>query len=215
MSTLPDKRRPFTIPHLQSLLKALKTSGASVLPYRTFKAMLLLSFFGLFRVGEISLSRTGGNNVILRQGIRCHFSGTMVDTISIVLQNYKHSKGQSATVPIARQALSSICPVRALLRYLQMASPSTGPLFRHPTGRPVSASEFTQVLRSCVLACQLDPTHYTPHSLRIGGATYAFLGHMPVEHIQQLGRWKSSAFKRYLRPHTSPLKLSEPSGSPH
>jgi hypothetical protein len=45
----------------------------------------------------------------------------------------------------------------------------------------------------------LDTNTYKSHSFRIGAATHAAsLGYADSE-IQAMGRWKSSAFKRYVR----------------
>jgi len=47
---------------------------------------------------------------------------------------------------------------------------------------------------------QLDKHCYNLHSLRIGAATSASLAKLPETHIQILGRWRSDAFKRYIKP---------------
>ena len=47
----------------------------------------------------------------------------------------------------------------------------------------------------------VDPTAYSRHSFRIGGATSASLAEYE---IQMLGRWKSNCYKTYDR---SPLKV--------
>ena len=45
----------------------------------------------------------------------------------------------------------------------------------------------------------LDPTKYKAHSFRIGAATTAADMGMSETHIQLMGRWKSTAFRRYIR----------------
>ena len=41
--------------------------------------------------------------------------------------------------------------------------------------------------------------HITPHSFRIGAATFAATQGYTAQQIQAMGRWKSSAFQRYVR----------------
>ncbi|XP_072050355.1 uncharacterized protein [Amphiura filiformis] len=46
----------------------------------------------------------------------------------------------------------------------------------------------------------LDPEYFSPHSFRIGAATAAAMGGINDEKIKEMGRWKSSAFRLYIRP---------------
>ena len=45
----------------------------------------------------------------------------------------------------------------------------------------------------------VDCSNYNGHSLRIGAATTALAGGIPDATIQTLGRWKSDAYKQYIR----------------
>ena len=45
----------------------------------------------------------------------------------------------------------------------------------------------------------LDPNHYSSHSFRRGGATWAFKCGVSAELIQLQGDWKSDAYKLYLK----------------
>ena len=44
----------------------------------------------------------------------------------------------------------------------------------------------------------LDPSHFSPHSFRRGGATFAFDCHIPSEIIKLQGDWQSDAYLVYL-----------------
>ena len=51
-----------------------------------------------------------------------------------------------------------------------------------------------------------DPSRYSCHSMRIGGATLLAAAHFPDYIIQNMGRWKSLAFLHYL--HWAPSMMS-------
>jgi len=146
-----DKRQPFTLDSLKGLVSTLKTQVATGYDRLLFRAMFLLAFFGLLRVGEIASSRQAIPNVILRENILVHRTNKIATSIAIHLHHFKHSRGRSATIHVSRQTLHrSICPVHAILRYLQHTKHVHGPLFIHEFGQPVFKSTFCSVLQSCV-----------------------------------------------------------------
>jgi hypothetical protein len=64
---------------------------------------------------------------------------------------------------------------------------------------PIPRYFFNNKLTDCISFCGLDVTRFKSHSLRIGGAShYANLGYSDSQ-IRVLGRWKSDAFKKYIR----------------
>jgi len=44
----------------------------------------------------------------------------------------------------------------------------------------------------------LEPSFFSPHSFRRGGATFAFDCGLPLEIIKSLGDWQSDAYLIYL-----------------
>lgn len=201
----PDKRRPFTLNNLQDMMSALKSTVSDHVTRLCMRAMFLMAFFGLFRVGEIAHSPTGHRNVITRNDIDFNYTGSKISSLSITLRHFKHSQGQTAVIPLSRQSVKTLCPVRALIHYLKAIPYSTGPMFVDFTGQPITTTAFRSTLRSCVIACHLDPLLFTAHSFRIGGATHAHQSNMSAQNIQKLGRWKSSAYLKYIRPQPLPV----------
>lgn len=201
-----DKRLPFSLKDLTSIMLLLPSLGKSNYYVALYKAVILVAFFGLFRIGELTLSRLGHSNLIQKENVQIEHSDSKLTSISIEIKSFKHSAGRTEKIPLSLQPQKSICPVRALARYMRYATVSQGPLFQHPNGKPLTVSEFSRVLKKLVTKCHLDPNRYTCHSLRIGGATHAHLLNMPATQIQKLGRWKSSAFKKYIR--IQPLAIS-------
>lgn len=200
-----DKRQPFTISNIRNILKSLSVIVSDGFTRIIMQAMFLVAFFGLFRVGELAHSLTGSQNVIRREDLVFKYKQSTVSSMSITIRNYKHSQGNISLVPLARQSNKKLCPVHALLKYLRIAPNGNGQLFRDRNGQPISTAFFRSILRSCVIANNMDPNLYTAHSFRIGGATHAYESNMPASQIQKLGRWKSTAYLKYIRSTTRPI----------
>lgn len=54
-------------------------------------------------------------------------------------------------------------------------------------------------LKKLVSLLDLDPSQFSGHSLRAGGATDLFLARVPYGIIKKMGRWKSNCFLIYFR----------------
>ena len=72
-------------------------------------------------------------------------------------------------------------------------------LFRTYDGHAVSRKLFTDYLALIFRVCGLDPTKYKGHSFRIGAATFAAECGFSDAQIRSMGRWKSDAFRKYIR----------------
>ena len=57
----------------------------------------------------------------------------------------------------------------------------------------------SKMLGSVIRLRNLDPNRYKGHSFRIGAATYAAEQGVSDDKIRHSGRWKSDAFKKYIR----------------
>ena len=66
-------------------------------------------------------------------------------------------------------------------------------------GEGQSATGATAKLSACLEHAGYDPGLYKCHSFRIGAATTAATRGFTDRQIQTMGRWKSAAFKRYIR----------------
>lgn len=105
-------------------------------------------------------------------------------------------------IPLAPIPKHPLCPVQAY-QDMVAAIPATdnAPLFVMPgTGgvTPLTSSVFTKWFKQKISECGLDPRRFSIHSLRRGGASFAF--HCGVEPllIKTHGDWKSNAFLEYL-----------------
>ena len=67
------------------------------------------------------------------------------------------------------------------------------------TLHPVTDNQFNSELSRCLKFCSLDTSRYKGHSFRIGATSHAADKGFSDAQIRTLGRWKSDAFKLYIR----------------
>ena len=92
-----------------------------------------------------------------------------------------------------------ICPVTALLNYIVRRGWQPGPLFLLQDGQTLSRQRLVSSINHALSQQGLESSGITGHSFPIGAATAAARGGIEDSMIQTLGRWRSSAFKRYIR----------------
>ena len=98
-----------------------------------------------------------------------------------------------------------VCAVCAMKTYLSLRSPKTNiSLFHLANHSPVSREELLAFISHLLILIGINPSQYSGHSFRIGGATSASLAGLTDYEIKLLGRWNSDCYKRYIR---SPLNL--------
>lgn len=194
---LPVKRKdPLTLTNLIQVSQQFSPTYDEVL----FTAMLTVGFHGLHRLRELTLpdktSHCCNHKLILRSSTSLSRCGGCARYTS------PHSKTdpffQGTTVVLANCVISGACPVTALSRYLLRRDArfsSDLPLFLDAGGTPPTRSWF--LTRFWVLFS----SNKLGHSMRSGGATALAQAGLPLEHIQDLGRWSSEAFKTYVRGH--------------
>ena len=195
----PDKRLPITIPILRSLLLSLPQVVGTPFEVKLYKAMFLLAFFALLRVGEMATTKYGKANILQLHNIEILWANALVKGIRIHMQHHKHSKSVPTPLEIQTGKDIHICPVQALYNYMSIRGGKAGPLFLNEQKCPVSAAHFTATLHNCVKVISLDTNRYTPHSFRIGGASFAHENNFNDVQLRRLGRWHSTAYLRYIR----------------
>ena len=117
---------------------------------------------------------------------------------TIVITDFKHNTTRRPfSVFLERAEGSTLCPVAYLQRYFSTRGATPGPLFCFADGSPVKTRQFAQQLQQALNFCGLDSTKYKSHSFRIGAASLA--AEQSDAQLRHLGRWKSDAFKLYIR----------------
>ena len=193
-----DTRAPVTPALLESLLLALphvcKTSYEAAL----FKSIYLLAFFGLFRIGELVCP---SRHDIARSVLNVNDLATQPGKIRLRVRFSKTDQtGKTSDVIICQKAGHPLCPVRAMFEFMKIRVKKSGPLFMHFDSTFVSRFQFNAVLKAALSFANVHSVNVKSHSFRIGGATNAIAKGVPYEQVQEMGRWKSDAAKRYIRP---------------
>ena len=70
-------------------------------------------------------------------------------------------------------------------------------LFHLSDRHPVSKVSLVSFISYLLHQVGIDPSHYSGHSFRIGGATSASLAGLTDYEIKLLGRWNSDFYQRY------------------
>ena len=89
---------------------------------------------------------------------------------------------------------TDLCPVAAILSYLGIRGPGSGPLFIFQDCRYLMRANFVAGVHQALEAGGIQASMCAGHSFRIGATTTAaFLG-VSDSLIKTLGRWESSAY---------------------
>ena len=94
---------------------------------------------------------------------------------------------------------TDICPVQALIQYLGIRNSMPGALFIFTSGCPLTRSALVSHLQAALQRAGIQQENYNGHSFRIGAATTAAQKGLEDSLIQTLGRWKSGAYKVYIK----------------
>ena len=188
-----DARLPITKFILHRLIDAVPTVVSNYYNSKLLKAMFLIAFYGLFRVGEITIQRNGEIALLLDQ------LQLFQDRFILTISKFKNNKSNKPFDIVIHKQMGDYCPLSTLLEYLVVRGCSKGPLFQFGDGKPVSRNFFSQRLKDCISFCGFDPKRFKSHSFRIGSASFlASIGKSDLQ-IKLLGRWKSDSFLRYIR----------------
>ena len=195
-----DSRCPVTLSILNRLLEALRTTQWPEYERLCMRALMLVAFFGLFRIGELLLENQGSGTstagVVNMDNVKFHHNHVVIS-----IKDYKHNhSGRFSDIRIARQQYPYPCPLESLKAFISVRGSEPGPLFALPSGLGISRSWFDLKLKTLLKVCHFDSSCFKGHSFRIGGATLAAARGFSDSQIRALGRWQSDAFKKYIRP---------------
>ena len=166
-----------------------------------FKTFFILSYYGLFRVGELA---TGTHPA---KACNVHMARNR-DKILIILYSSKTHGDESRPQEIEISAvegreITHFCPFNLARQYMRMRGgyvDDQEPFFIYRDRRPVTPSQVRTLLRRILKILNLNPVLYDTHSWRIGHASDLFKSNnCSVSFIRQKGHWKSNTVFKYLR----------------
>ena len=193
----PDSRRPITPELLRGLRGQWNSICSSQYEQCLFHATALTAFNGAFRMAEVLAKAKADTTrtALWRSDLACSEQGAVI----FPRKSKTDQKGQGARVELHPSTLSEICPVKALLDYLALRGERSGYLFCHTDGGPLTIYQFWTIAKKALLALGLDGFRFGTHSFRIGAASTAAASGFKEQDIKAIGRWRSKAYKTYVR----------------
>ena len=164
-------------------------------------AACCLGFFGFLRSGELTAPEDGKFD----PSQHLSYADIAIDDnlnprrLSVTIKQSKTDPFRQGVTIFLGRTDTQLCPVAALLAYLAVRGPGEGPLFRFEDGRALTRTRLVTEVRRSLAGCNLRPQDYSGHSFRIGAATTAAACGASAETIMTLGRWKSQAYRLYIR----------------
>lgn len=196
----PKPRLPIT-PDILLKLKKVWNKDPSNTDNIMLWAAVCLGFFGFMRAGEFTVPADNAYDPTAHLNTE-DISVDSKANPSMARIKLKKSKTdpfrQGVDIYVGR-TFGQLCPVAAILAYLAVRGPGTGPLFMFADGRFLTRDRFVTRVRGALTAAGLDCSQYAGHSLRIGAATTAAQKGIKDSTIKMLGRWQSSAYLLYIR----------------
>lgn len=195
------RRLPITIQMLQRIKKLLSRKPPSY-NNTTLWAMCCLAFFGFLRVSEFTIPSEGSYDSSRHLSLEDVAIDSKIKprVLQLFLKESKTDPFKQGAKVFLGATDSTICPIKAVLGYLAKRNHQPGPLFITKEGKGWTSAMFRAALKSLLVELNVDKQCYNTHSFRIGAATSASLLNMSDTHIQLLGRWRSNAFVRYIKP---------------
>ncbi|KAJ1150873.1 hypothetical protein NDU88_003660 [Pleurodeles waltl] len=187
------ERRPISLDLLRPIMASTAKICKSLEETLLFRTLMSWMFFGAFRVSELLGSKfwEGGrwDDVCISQsGVGVFLNRSKTDQRKIGRQVFMRA-----------YPVQDMCPMRLTRRMQGMGWRQTGLVFCHRNGDVVSAYQLLVVMRSCLNHIGVDSSHYGTHSFWIGMATEAGRWGWQRAAVLELGRWKSDAYRKYVR----------------
>ncbi|XP_075065178.1 uncharacterized protein LOC142152430 [Mixophyes fleayi] len=191
-----DVRRPVDKSILRKIMSALAYIADNAYEVLLFSSAFSLAFFGAFRVSElVAQSKHDLGNALSARHM-------FLDVNMLSCQILRSKRDQSARgqcISISAQEDSEICPVSWCNKFEKIRPRGAEPWLVHADKSPLSKFQFTDIFKRALVYAGLDPSRFGTHSFRIGAATAAAEEGSSVSAIKALGRWRSDAYKTYIR----------------
>lgn len=155
-----------------------------------FRTAFLLAFFAALCICElVAINKLVASGLFLEEVV---FKN---DSISICIRKSKTDQiGKGVWIVINKYPDSILCPVKALMSYLDIRPTSSGVLLllQHSY---LTKDQFNAVLKKHLVKLNLQSYQISLHSFRIGATTEGARMGLKEDPIKKLGRWESERFK--------------------
>ena len=168
-----------------------------------YKVAFAMSYFGLFRIGELTASQ----HVLKAKNV--HEARNKSKYLAVLFTSKTHGEGdipQKINIfkccNVFKHKKARYCPVELIQNYTSLRKPYSSDLEQFlifADGSPLKATQFRAVLKQLLTQLGLNPEFYDTHSFRIGGASDLLRLGYSVTEIKMRGRWRSNAVFKYLR----------------
>ena len=207
------QKRPWSVYHNQLLYKLIFLPNESDFFTVSLCTMTLLAYGALLRPSEFAKRQHCA--VLNRKQIKFHPSHKHPTEIILSLYSSKTNKlniEERLIIPcVCKSKLANTwcpCPVHMIKYYVSLRDKlfkKNGPLFVNNKGArkgsPISYYTFNKFLKSAItifnskLNLNLNPSHYTPHVIRVGSTTDLVRHGYSPHFIQRRGRWLSQIWR--------------------
>lgn len=190
---------PMTLSLLEQIFKTIDLCSPFQL---VFWAACLLAFYSFLRKSNLFVGHSAGGKHYVRRGdVSFVAQGA---TLRIAHTKTIQYRERQLVVPVPHIPGSHMCPTSALGLVLKLvAAPADAPLLAYPTPtgpKALSYTSFVAHLKAVLQQLGIDPSQYSGHSFRRGGASLALSCNLSSDLIMQQGGWRSNCYQRYLDP---------------
>ena len=197
MQHLVKQAKPITPAILHAMSKLVRTTEDTVC-----FAALLTAFYLFLRKSNIapdSVATFDHQRQFTRGTAR---QGSKMFLMTLGWTKTIQFKQKKLLLPLVRSRKSSICPETWLKKMIRrVPAKPHDPLFCLPVKGKLIALTSRRLqarMRTWLAKLKLSPMDYSLHSLRRGGATFAFKCSIPSDLIQLMGDWASNCYRRYI-----------------
>ena len=186
------------------------------LSYRDFTmiwAAFTLAFFGFLRCSEFTypgLATCRPEFDLTTDCLKFYPSIAAPERVTFTLKSSKTDPFRQGHSIVIASCPWSLCAVTAMQQYFIAARPRPGPLFYFQSGRFLTRSVVTHLLRDSARSAGFPYESLKGHSFRIGAASAAAAAGLPDWLIIVLGRWSSDCYQIYIRTPESVILSAAP-----
>ena len=196
----PMKKLPITY----EILRKWQSLMSDMLNNVLWKAAFSLAHFALLRASEFTVpaqSQFSPDKNLVNEDVQFHSTEQGYKYIAVHLKQSKTDKNNSGYYIYIGCTGTDVCAYCSMYEFIQSKSHNNdkAPLFQFTNGVILSKTCLVQTIKLFAVRSGIDPSKYSGHSFRIGGATTMASVGMADWEIKLAGRWTSDAYQRYIR----------------